>query len=191
MTNSVERKSGVAATPSPQTRLQFGVLCGMLLLALIGMGLTQATEKGAWEYWLVVVVIYAALGLWQSTKKAKLDQPLKASIGRQLAHWAILLVLMAVLMLLESREIFTRQAASDFSLLMLALSCCLAGIHFDWPMMIVGVVLTIMAVVMATVQQYSVTLWIIMIAVVVAAAAYFYFRPHENEPSAAANEQVR
>jgi hypothetical protein len=149
----------------------------MLVLALVGMGLSQALEEGAWEYWLFVVVVYAALGLWRSTSKARqAGQTVRKLISRELAHWAILLGFLAVLLLLERREIINRQSASDFALLLLALSCCLAGIHFDWLLMIVGVVLTVMLVAMATLEQYSVVLWIIMILVVIAAAAFFYFK---------------
>ncbi len=46
-------------------KIRLGVLCAMLVFALAGMGFTQASESGAWEYWLFVVVIYAALGLWR------------------------------------------------------------------------------------------------------------------------------
>ena len=158
-----------------QWKIQFYVLCGMLLLALIGMGLTQALEKGVWEYWLFVVFVYAALGLWRSTRKAKLlGQPVKQLISRELAHWMILLAFLGVVMLLERKEIIDRQSASDVALMLLAFSCCLAGIHFDWLLMVVGVVLTVMLVALATLEQYTVALWVIMILVVVGAAAYFF-----------------
>ena len=52
-------------------KTQFYVLCVMLLMALVGMGLSQAMENGAWAYWLFVVIVYAGLGLWRSTRKAK------------------------------------------------------------------------------------------------------------------------
>ncbi len=158
-------------------KIQLGVLCAMLLLALFGMGLSQASEKGAWEYWLFVVIVYAALGLWRSTRRAKQQgQTVRALIGRELAHWGVLLAFLAVLLLLERQEIVDRQSASDFALMMLALTCCLAGVHFDWLLMIVGVVLTVMVVAMATLEQYSVVLWVIMTLVTIGAAAFFYFK---------------
>lgn len=162
-------------------KIQLGVLCGMLLLALIGMGLSQASEKGAWEYWLFVVIVYAALGLWRSTRRAKLQgQPVRALVVRELSHWGVLLAFLAVLLLLERREIVDRQSASDFALMLLALTCCLAGVHFDWLLMIMGVVLTVMVVAMATLEQYTVVLWFIMILVAIAAAAVYYFRSKDT-----------
>lgn len=174
-----------AAKPAPvekskstaNWKIQFYALCGMLFLALIGMGLSQALQKGAWWYWLFVVVVYAALGLWRSTRKArKKDKAIRSMVGRELGHWVILLAFLCVVFLLEHQEIITRPAASDIALLLLALSCCLAGVHFDWLLMLVGVFLTIMVVAMSTLDQYSLVLWVIMILVAVGAAAIVYFK---------------
>ncbi len=156
-------------------KLRFGILCAMLLLALVGMGLSQATETGAWWYWLFVVVVYAALGLWRSTRKAKQhNRPVRSLIGRELSHWAILLAFLSIVFLLERREIISREASSDIALLLLAISCCQAGVHFDWLLMTLGIVLTIMVVAMASLEQYTVVLWIVMILVASGAAGIFY-----------------
>ncbi len=158
-------------------KIQFYMLCGMLLLALIGMGLTQSLENGAWGYWLFVVIVYAGLGLWRSTRSAKLaGKPIQRLIGRELGHWAVLLVFLSIVVFLERKELVTRSSAADFSLMTLAVGCCLAGIHFDWMLMVVGVVLTVMLLALATLGQYTVVLWVIMILVVIAAVAFYFFK---------------
>ena len=168
-------------------KIRLGVLCAMLALALAGMGFTQASDSGAWEYWLFVVVIYAALGLWRSTRSAKqAGQSIRKSITRELAHWSTLIGFLAVLLLLERREIVNRDSASYFALMMLALSCVMAGVHIDWLLLVVGVVLTIMLVAMATLEQFSV--WIIMILVVCLAAAFFYIKSKRAHSAAKAIE---
>ena len=165
-----------------QWKLQFYVLCGMLFLALVGMGLTQAMENGAWEYWLFVVVVYAALGFWRSIGKAKqAGKPVKQLIGRELAHWMILLAFMGVVLLLERKEIVNRDSASYIAIMFLGLGCCLAGVHFDWMLTIVGVVLAVMTVSLATLEQYTVVMWVIMILVAVAAAAYYFFKSKDGD----------
>ena len=166
------------AASGSRWKIQLGVLCGMILLALVGLGLTQAYQgRGVWECWLFVIVVYAGLGLWRSTRKAKLDEkPIKELVARELAHWMTLLAFIGVVLLLERREIIDRESASDVSLMLLAFSCCLAGIHFDWLLTIMGVVLTIMLVAMATLEQYAIVMWILMILVAIAAAAFLYFR---------------
>ena len=149
---------------------------------LIGMGLTQAMEKGAWEYWLFVVIVYAGLGLWRSTGKAKLEgRPFNKLIGRELAHWMMLLAFMGVVLLLERKEIVNRDSASYVALMLLGLGCCLAGVHFDGLLTIVGVVLAVMTISLATLEQYTVVVWVIMVVAVVAAAAFFYYKSKHPE----------
>jgi len=177
MSHSAEPMPAKKSNSFANWKIQLGVLCGMLLLALIGMGITQASEKNAWEYWLLVVVVYAGLSLWRTFNKAKQDgTPFTNLAGREIAHWLVLLAFFALVMLLERREIISRESASDFSLALLALACCLAGVHFDWMLMIVGVVLTVMLMAMATLEQYSIVLWILMILVVIGGAAFFWFK---------------
>jgi hypothetical protein len=173
-----EETGSEETTPSTAAwKTQFYVLCAMLVMALVGMGLSQAMENGAWAYWLFVVIVYAGLGLWRSTRKARqVGKPVKELIGRELTHWAVLLAFLGVLLLLERREIIDRESASDFALLLLAFSCVLAGVHFDWLLLIMGVVLTVMLLAMAMLEQYSIVLWVIMIAVTIAAAAFFYLK---------------
>ena len=110
MDQSVEPASDRNTSAETQSRsgsgwkLQLGILCGMLVLALGGMGMTQASKRGAWEYWLFVVVVYASLGLWGSARHAKQDgQPMWNRIAREIGHWAVLLAFMAVLLMLERR----------------------------------------------------------------------------------------
>ena len=156
-------------------KIRLGVLCTMLVLALVGMGLTQASESGAWEYWLFVVVVYAGLGTWRGARSARrAGRSVGKSIGRELAHWGTLACFLAVLLLLVRREIINRDSASYFALMLLAFSCCMAGLHIDWLLMIVGIVLTIMLVALATLEQLTAVLWIFMVFVVCAAAMFFY-----------------
>ncbi len=181
MNPSVEPSAAHTSPSGGNWKLQLGILCGMLVLALIGAGLSQATARGAWEFWLVVVVVYAAIAVWRSTQSAQQrGQPVRPIMVRLLSHWGVLLVFLAILYLLEQREIINRQSASDFALLLLAFTCCLAGTHFDWLFVVVGAVLTVMLVAMATLEQYSVVLWILMIAAAVGAALLFFLRSRKG-----------
>ena len=177
MNHSAEKAPVEKTKSNAAWKTQFYVLCGMLVLALVGMGLTQAKTNGAWEYWLFVVVVYAALGLWRSIGKAKqAGQSVRQLVGRELGHWITLLAFLGVLLLLERREIINRDSASYVALMLLGLSCCLAGVHFDWMLLIVGVVLSVMTISLATLEQYTVMVWVIMILVVVAAGAFYFFK---------------
>lgn len=180
MNNSAEQSVTDGATSGVGWKIRLGVLIAMLVLALAGLGFTQASENGAWEFWLFIVLVYAALGLWRSLRSAKqTGQSISKSVVRELAHWGTLVGFLAVLVLLERREIIDRQSASYFALMLLALSCCMAGVHIDWMLLLVGVVLTIMLVATATLEQFSV--WITMIVVTGLAAALFYIKSRRGE----------
>ncbi len=188
MSESVEQPSEHEIKSADQTKssggwkIRVGVLCSMLVLALAGMGFTQASETGSWEFWLFIVLVYAALSLWRSSQSAKqAGQSVAKNFFRELSHWGILLVFLFVLLLLERNEIVNRDSASYFALMMLALTCCLAGVHFDWLLLVVGIVLTVMLVAMATLEQYSVVLWLIMIVVAGLAAGFFYFQSKSGD----------
>ena len=71
-------------------KIRLGVLCTMLVLALIGMGLTQASESGAWEYWLFVVVVYAGLGIWRGARSAACRRRTRRLQRSRRAHLATL-----------------------------------------------------------------------------------------------------
>ncbi|WP_145089280.1 hypothetical protein [Rosistilla carotiformis] len=171
--DKVDSKAQPKSGGAWKTRL--AILCSMLVLAIAGIGFTQATDSGAWEYWLFVVIVYAALGLWKSVRSARqAGQSIHKTIVRELSHWGILLGFLAVLLMLERREIINRDSASYFAVMLLALTCCLAGVHIDWLLLVVGISLTLMVLAMAMLEQLSA--WLIMILVACLAVAFFYFK---------------
>jgi hypothetical protein len=189
MSKSDEQSVTDEAPSGAGWKIRLSVLCAMLALALAGMGFTQASESGSWEFWLVIVLVYAALGLWRSLRSAKQSgESVGKRIVRDLSHWGILLVFLFVLLMLERREIVNRNSASYFALMMLALTCCLAGVHVDSLLVVLGIVLMIMSVAMALLEQYSVVLWLIMIVVAGSGAAYFYFQSKGGESKVQASE---
>jgi hypothetical protein len=154
---------------------RFIVFCVLLVLALIGMAVTQASKDSAWEAWMVLVAIYGTVSTWQTGQRLRLQgKPVRPIILKQVLHWGALLVAMQVLMFLEQTDIMDRDSAADASLLMLALACFLAGVHFEWMFLVIGVVLALMVVVVAKTEQFE--MWLIMIGITLAAAGLFFWR---------------
>jgi hypothetical protein len=71
---------------------------------------------------------------------------------------------------LEHRNILAWGAASDTSLVILALVSYLAGLHFERLFLLLGIILAIFAVIGALVEQY--TLWLIVIPMSVSLRCY-------------------
>ena len=160
-------------------RLQFWLFCILLGLALIGMSLTQATKGGGALYWLILLWIYALFSLARAWLQArKRHEPIWSEIHLRFFHWLGALVALHLIFLLERHEILSRDAASDTSMVILGLSSYLAGLHFERMFLLIGIVLAIMAVIGAFVEQY--TLWLIIVPASLVALWLFFKSKHSH-----------
>lgn len=151
-------------------RVDVWIFIFMLVLALIGAGISQALDSGGSRYWLALVVIYAAISItraWLSAKRKV--EPVWPMIRAEVLHWAGALVAINIVLFFESSGITDRGPAAVFSLLVLALSCYLAGVHFDWSFMLLGGILAIIAVLLGYADQLS--FFFVAIPVIVATLA--------------------
>ena len=146
----------VSAKPcrSLHWKIEFILLTIMLLVALVGMAVTQASVSGAWEYWLFAVILFGGVGTFRDFKWARQAQkPVWASLAKQILHWAVLLLVMKALFWMERYNAISREAASLSAILLLATTSIHAGVHFHWTFAIVGVVLAVMSVVVGVLEQ--------------------------------------
>lgn len=149
------------------------IFCGMLVLALVGMGLTMSREDGGWEFWIFLLTFYGGVSIFWAWQGAKAKQePVWAMVRTQVFHWTSVFVIFVILVLFERTEIINRAAAANVALLVLSLACLLAGVHFEWTFLLVGIVLAIMVVALGFLEQYMV--WIIMVPVIIAAGWMYY-----------------
>ena len=119
----------------------------MMVLALIGAGVTLANVSWAEKYWLWLVPVFGlicTLAAWMRT--GTLDR----TVIRQVLHWLAVGVTIAIDFSFfrrsgEQTSIATRLS----SMLLLALGCLLAGIHLEWMFALVGLLLLATAIVVA------------------------------------------
>jgi hypothetical protein len=137
----------------------------MLALAILGAAVSQAVDTGGRYYWLALVLIYAAISITRTYLRARDQaQSLWSMIGAQVLHWVGVLVAINIILLFESSGVSDRGPAADYSLLVLALSCYLAGVHFDWTFMLLGGILAVIAVGLGYLDQFSIYLVTIPLA---------------------------
>ncbi|MGW8192999.1 MAG: hypothetical protein ACWGOX_01925 [Desulforhopalus sp.] len=161
--------------------LQLWLFCALLVLALVGMGLTQATKGGGARYWLILLWIYALASLVRAWLQAReRDESIWSEIHLHFFHWLGALVTLYIIFLLERHDILSRDAASNVSLVLLALSSYLAGVHFERMFLFLGMVLAIMAVIGAFVEQY--TLWLIVVPASLLAVWLFFRNKSRLQP---------
>jgi hypothetical protein len=161
----------------------------MVLLAMLGVGLSTTSSGAAAAYWIALVPIYGLLCLGIAWTRAKQEggKAHRAAVVRQLLHWLGIGVALAVDFLVRGTGVETGTAAGLNALLLLALGCYLAGVHLEWIFALVGVLLTLALIVMAKSDQY---LWLIFVVGGVAVAAmlglYWLLGRVHSRPSAAA-----
>jgi hypothetical protein len=141
----------------------------MVLLALLGVGLSSASKSVAPVYWVSLVPIYGLLCLGIAWRRARDNQqPVRPEVIRQVLHWLGIGVALALDFLVRGTEVETGKAAGLNALLLLALGCYLAGVHLEWVFTIVGVLLGLALLVVTKAEEY---IWLIFVVGGLAVAA--------------------
>ena len=173
LTADVQQKSG----RSLHWKAEFALLCVMLLIAMIGMAVTQASVSGAWEYWMFAVLVFAGVGTFRDFRWARRTHTsFWRSTLKHLVHWSVLLLVMKALFWMERYNAISRESASIAAILLLALTSIHAGLHFHWTFAIVGVVLAVMSVVLGVLEQSMLLSWFIVLPLVFGGAFLFYLK---------------
>jgi hypothetical protein len=141
----------------------------MVLLALLGVALSSASNSAAPVYWISLVPIYGVLCLGIAWTRARQDErPVRPEVVRQLLHWLGIGVALALDFMVRGTHVETGKAAGLNALLLLALGCYLAGIHLEWVFTLVGVILSLALIVVTQAEEY---IWLIFVVGGLAVAA--------------------
>jgi hypothetical protein len=149
-----------AAEPQTPFRIQPGWKVAavaaliMVLLALVGIALTTSTDYHvASIYWISLVPFYGLLCVATAWRRHGKQFDRKEMV-RQGLHWVAIGAALALDFLLRSSGEETGVAAGLNAMLLLALGCILAGIHFEWLFVVVGLLLTAALVFVVKAEQY-------------------------------------
>jgi general stress protein CsbA len=133
----------------------------MIMLALVGVGLTTANVANAETYWLVLVPLFGFLCIgtaWYRGRDSGVST--RPMIVRQLLHWLGISAAVAVDFFIRRAGAESGESAGLNALLLLAVGCYLAGIHFEWLFAVVGILLTLVLIALTDVDKY---LWLIFV----------------------------
>jgi hypothetical protein len=132
----------------------------MVLLALLGVGLTTSSSSAAPVYWVSLVPVFGGLCIgtaWSRAQHGGFDRPM---VVRQLFHWLGIGAALCLDFYIRGTGEESGTGAGLNALLLLALGCYLAGVHLDWLFAAVGVLLTLALVILTKADQY---LWLIFV----------------------------
>ncbi|GAB6139850.1 hypothetical protein JCM14076_05790 [Methylosoma difficile] len=149
------------------------VLALMLVLSLIGVWITDNSPPDSYEYWMVLMLVFAlfAIGIaWLQSKHSLKD--FTAIVREQTLHWLTsLAVVQGVYALQRARE-FSIEDAGLIVLMILAQSTLLDGLRIGWRFGLVGVFLGLSAVIAAYIKHFF---WIeLFIAAAIVASTLFW-----------------
>jgi len=140
----------------------------LLVLAIGGMAVEDYSASSGLSYWLVVIPVFGAVSVANGWRRARARGKSVSSVLRShLLHWSTLVVAVYLIYLLEITGQLNRQDAGLVALLCLSLTTLLAGIHLDWRLAILGVLLAVSTACSALVEEFF---WILLIPAVIAGA---------------------
>ena len=137
------------------------ILVALLVLSAVGIGIADISPEYGFRYWAAMIPVFAAISLFASWSQARRHGAAVGTVIRvQLFHWIGLLLALYVVFLLQHTGRLNNEDAGLVALLALALGTFLAGVHFDWRLCVVGILLGCTVAVAALVEEF---LWMLLL----------------------------
>jgi hypothetical protein len=166
--HSPDRLSSVAARFQAVV-LRRALIAGVLvLLVMVGLFLSNFAVNKALGYWELMFPVFGVACVWHELAGgAAYVKPLWRILVRQAFHWLFPIVAVRVLFLQHARGQMSADSVALVVLVLLAVTCFLAGVHFDHTFVWVSLVLVAAAIVGTEIETY---LWLIAVLGAVALA---------------------
>jgi hypothetical protein len=133
----------------------------LALLAGIGIGVTNFSPRYGFQYWASMVPLFGGVSAFLAWLRARArgDSP-GTAIRAQLFHWLGVLAAIWLVFLLKTAGQLEYDALGLVALVVLSLATFLAGVHGDWRLCGVGLVLGAIAAAGAFAQQ---VVWLLLV----------------------------
>lgn len=142
------------------------VFITLVALSVVGIGVMNFSKEFAFWYWLCMAPVFAGTSLALTWKTAhQHDATAGLHIRRQVLHWLVLVVGLLLVFLMQKYGSLNPGSTGLLALLMLAMSCLSAGVHFEWRLGVLGGVLTLTFVAGVFVENFF---WILLVPAIVA-----------------------
>jgi len=160
-------------TSSSSSRASEIALAVLLLLSVAGIGVSDSSPQWGFQYWLCMVPVFAAVGVWASVSRVRRGGgAVGPVVQRQVLHWLAVAGAVYLLHALQVAGRMTNEASGLSVVVTMALATFLAGVHADWRLCIVGTLLGVAVLVIALVERY---LWLIIVPVVAVALIFAWW----------------
>jgi hypothetical protein len=127
-----------------KARLFVGIT--MLVLAFIGIVITDLRLSGGWDYWKWTIPIYALLALWLSWYERRTQETLKPiTLWHEVLHWLGLFGAIALVEVYVQMGLLSRSVASLIALTLLSLTIFIGGVYIEPTFLLIGALLALFA----------------------------------------------
>ena len=153
------------------------VFSALIVLAMIGIIITNISPASALYYWVFMLVAYAGTAIYFGKRLAsEKETDLEDFVLKQIVHWgASLVAILCVYTLLHTGRV-NHEEAGLIMLLVLALATFLAGSRVGWHFYLLGVLLCIATIVIAYIEMF---MWIIILVAAMIVGATYYWAKHK------------
>jgi hypothetical protein len=141
----------------------------LIILSLIGIGITDYSPASSHIYWLVMVPVFAAACLiieWEHMRGK--GQQWLSILRTQIMLWVGLLLAVQMVYLLLHAGRLDYENTGLIILLLLALTTFSVGVNLDWRLMVVGIYLGLVVIGAAYLETFFWLFFLIAIAVIAA-----------------------
>lgn len=160
---------------------RLGVGIAMLVLAFLGIAITDLRTEGGWEYWKWTVPLYAIMALWLSWYERRTKETLTPiTIWHEALHWFALFAVIVLVEIYVHMGLLSRSLASLFALTLLSLTVFTIGIYVEKTFLLIGIVLGIFAAVVAIAIKFLYAFTIPALLIGIVAISYMIWHSHKK-----------
>jgi len=161
-----------AGSPAPPPRSDLvhrihqgeALFVALVLFSGVGIGVTTFSRQYGFHFWVAMVPLFGGVAAFLAWVRAReRNESTAAALRVQLLHWLGTLAALWLVFLLQTAGQIERDALGLVALTTLALATFLAGVHGDWRLCGVGVLLGGIVVAGAYVQQFA---WVVLVPAV-------------------------
>ena len=122
--------------------MRLWIYVGLIVLSIGGIAIMDfRADYGVW-YWLIMTAVFGISSISLSWKPAaEAGVSVQHLLRQEGLHWLTALVAVGLVFLMQWGMKLDPALGAMCSLLILAVTCVLAGIHFEWRLAVVGGVL--------------------------------------------------
>jgi len=177
-TGSLPKETGIRNTLKRYLGPDGVIMILLVLLAIVGIGITDFSPHLSHWYWLAMVVVVGIACIvmeWSRARKKGLR--VATIVKKEVIIWLGVLVAINLVYFLFHSGRLDSENTGLVILLILALATFLAGLRQDWRLCLLGVLLGGALILATYLEEF---LWIVLMAVLAAAAGIYFMARYKS-----------